>query len=56
MSPVMAKSRNLDPEAVEAARKWRENRIKELEAIPILQLSNKERHELHRIRGYTFRQ
>lgn len=51
MSSALARGRTLSPDAVEKAKKWREKRIKELEAKPIISLSFKERHELHNLKA-----
>lgn len=46
MSSALKRGRTLNPEAVEDAKKWREDKLRELEKRPILSLSFKERHLL----------
>jgi len=46
MTSALVRGRTLDPDAVELAKEWRKGRVKELEAMPILALTFKERHEL----------
>ena len=58
MSSALKRGRTLDPAAVKMARDWRKKRIKELESksagqFGLLNLSNSERHELYRFRGYV---
>lgn len=51
MGSALSRGRTLNPEAVEDAKKWRQDRIKELESKDILALTRKERHELRRLKS-----
>lgn len=55
MSNALMRGRTLIPEAVEKARKWREERIKYLLSQDRLSLTRKERNEARRLtRRYDF--